>query len=402
MLARIDAARLSGRKVYLASASHERLVRAIAAHLGCFDGWFASGDTVNLSRQAKADSLTKEFGKNAFDYIGDARADLPVWKAARRAMLARSAPSLARNLRAGGVEYEILMPEQGRMRDWIRLLRPHQWVKNALIFIPLLTAHLFATQAFLQAFAAFIAFSLCASGVYIINDLVDIQADRQHVIKKERPFAKGALPLFGGIILVPVLIAAAFGVALQLSPGFQLALGTYLIITTAYSFFLKRKMLIDVITLALLYSLRVIAGGMAVNVEISQWLLAFSMFLFLFLALVKRYSEMAMLLDGGLSDSKIRNYKASDLPVIAALAAASGYSAVIVFSLYLSSDTVRALYRHPVILWPICPLFLYWISRVLLLSHRRVIPDDPVIFALKDRVSLLTVLLITLLGAAAT
>lgn len=401
VLTRIAEARAEGRKVYLASASDGELVGAIAEHLNCFDGWFASDGSINLARKAKAELLVREFGENGFDYIGNERSDLPVWKVARTAILVNAPASVVRRVKAGDTPSEILARPASNLKSWVKLLRPHQWAKNALVFAPVATAHLFNLQAFLAATLGFLAFSLCASSVYVVNDLVDIQSDRQHPTKKERPFARGAIPVLGGLVVAPALLLAAFAVAALVNPQFMLVLAGYLLTTTAYSFYLKRKLLIDAVTLAALYTLRVIGGAAAVGVEPSQWLLAFSMFLFLSLALIKRYTEMSQRLDAGLPDPENRNYRASDLSVISSLAASSGYSAVIVFSLYLSSDAVRPLYRYPNILWLACPVLLYWISRMLMMSHRRLMHEDPVVFALKDRVSQAAGVLIALLALAA-
>jgi 4-hydroxybenzoate polyprenyltransferase len=385
----IAEARKNGRQIYLVSASDRLLVERIARHLE-FDGWFASDGVTNLSGPRKLARLTKEFGQKSFDYIGNESNDLPVWMGARRALLVGGSSGAARRLKRSGIEHDVLSTKAGSLKAWFRLLRPHQWAKNALVFVPLLTSHLFNQTAFLQSITAFGAFCLCASGVYVLNDLVDIQADRKHPTKRERPFANGDVPILGGVVLGPILMALAFALGLALSGLFELVLGVYLAITVSYSFFLKRKVLLDVVALALLYTARIIAGAVAIDVTISQWLLGFSVFLFLSLALVKRYSEIVLRLDLGLPDAHNRGYRSDDIPVLSALAAAAGFNAVVVFSLYLSSDAVRSLYRRPDVLWLVCPLFIYWISRMLLLSHRRQLDDDPVVFALRDRTSLLT------------
>lgn len=401
VLASIVAARAQGRRTYLASASDERLVQAVAEHLNMFDGWYASDGVNNLSRDVKAAKLTEQFGMNGYDYIGNEIADLPVWENAHIRIVVNASSSVEKRLAHKGLAFERLLSSRPSMGGWLKLIRPHQWIKNALIVVPLLTAHQFIVNAYVHAALAFAAFSLCASSVYVLNDLVDIQADRQHPTKKNRPFASGTVPLLSGLALVPLLLSCAFGIGYFVSLSFIGVLATYLVLATAYTFSWKRKMLIDAITLAGLYTIRVIAGGVAIGVPISQWLLGFSMFHFLSLALIKRYSEMAIRFDAGLPDPTNRNYKAGDLPVIASLAASSGYSAVIVFFLYLSSDAVRALYRYPDILWLAGPLLLYWISRMLMLSHRRLMHDDPIIFALKDWVSLAILGLIGVLGFVA-
>ncbi len=402
VLARMRAAKAAGAPVYIASASNERLVRLVAEHLGV-DGWFGSSGVVNLSGAAKAKHLQERFGSKGFDYVGDSRADLPVWAEAETAVIVGARGGLRRRLSAGHGQVEIIEADAGHggLRAWLTLLRPHQWAKNALVAVPLLTAHAFSATALVQTALAIAAYSLCASSVYVINDLVDIQADRVHPTKRRRPFAAGDLPIIAGVCVAPVLLIAAVATAAFISLPFLAVLGVYYLSTSAYTFVLKRKMMIDVVTLAGLYTLRVVGGAAAIAVPVSEWLLAFSMFLFLSLALIKRHSEMAVRLDAGLPDPTNRNYRVTDLPLLIALAASAGYSAIIVFALYLSSPAVHALYRHPHILWLEIPLLLYWISRAIGLSHRRDMHDDPIVFALTDRVSLVTGALVGLVGLAA-
>jgi 4-hydroxybenzoate polyprenyltransferase len=244
-----------------------------------------------------------------------------------------------------------------------------------------------------------VAFSACASGVYLLNDLTDIQADRLHPTKQFRPLASGAIPVDHAVAAMPVLFLVSAGIALSVSPQFLLILFGYFLLTTAYSFSLKRKMMIDVVALAGLYSIRVFAGAIAIDVVLSEWLLGFSMFIFMSLALIKRYVELEVRLDLGMPDPENRNYKLGDLQLVAVMAAACGFNAVTVLALYLSSPDVHLLYRTPRLLWLLCPVIMYWISRMLLMAHRRYVPEDPIIFAVRDRVSLMTLgicLLITL------
>jgi 4-hydroxybenzoate polyprenyltransferase len=276
-------------------------------------------------------------------------------------------------------------------RTWAKLIRVHQWAKNALVFLPLLASHTFHWHAVGQALLAAIAFSLCASSVYLLNDLVDLQDDRSHWSKRHRPLASGAIPLAHALLVMPALLAASMLVAAAVSLPFLGVLVGYFALTTAYSFVLKRKMLIDVITLGGLYSVRVLGGAVAIDVIASKWLIAFSMCLFMSLALIKRYVELAARRDAKMPDATNRDYRASDLPVVSALAAATGFSAVVVFALYISSDAMATLYSRPELLWLVCPVLMYWIGRALMLAHRREMDDDPVVFALKDRVSLATV-----------
>ena len=273
---------------------------------------------------------------------------------------------------------------RSRIRIWAKLLRVHQYAKNGLVFVPMLTAQQLNAHAILLEIGAFVAFSLCASCVYIFNDLADIEADRAHPTKRNRPLAAGTIAPRTAVIVACLSLLAALAIAASVSLPFLCVLLAYFALTTAYTYSLKRKMFVDVVVLAMLYTIRVVGGAAAIGVETSEWLLAFSMFIFTALALVKRYTELSTLLDKAMEGPANRNYTVGDLPIVAALAAASGFNAVTVFALYVSSDAVRHLYRHPKFLWLICPILMYWIARVLMLSHRRLMDDDPVVFALKD------------------
>jgi 4-hydroxybenzoate polyprenyltransferase len=282
---------------------------------------------------------------------------------------------------------------QGRagIATWARALRVHQYIKNALVFVPIVTAHQFNYVAITSTLIAFVAFSLCASAVYVLNDMVDLEADRQHPTKRYRPLACGAIKPWQGRVAIPILLGLSFACTALVSLKFALALLSYLALTTAYSVRLKRKMLVDVVVLAMLYTIRVIAGAIAISVDMSTWLLAFSMFIFLSLALMKRYSELALRIDHKLSDPSTRNYKLGDLPVVGCLAVASGFNAVTIFALYISSPAVQQVYARPEVLWLACPVLTYWIGRAMILAHRRMMNDDPIVFAIKDPISRLTV-----------
>ncbi len=401
VLARIREASDAGRPVYLASASTQQLVAAVAAHLGFFTGWFASDETNNLSGARKAQRLVAEFGERGFDYIGNDKADLAVWARANKAIAIGTSPRVSRRLEqiAGDVEY--LHRERPTWRTWLKLLRVHQYAKNALIFVPLITAHQFSLDSIAKAALAFIAFSLCASSVYVLNDLADLRADRTHRSKRHRPLASGAIPPIHAIYAAPLLFASSVVVAACVSLAFLAVMFGYFMLTTAYSFVLKRKMLLDVVALAMLYAIRVVGGAVAIGVVISEWLLAFSMSIFASLALIKRYVELAGRADAKLPDPTNRNYKISDLQIVGALAAAAGLNAVTVFELYISSSAVHGLYRRPQLLWLICPILMYWISRALLMAHRRHLDDDPIVFALRDKNSLVAGAIIALLILAA-
>jgi 4-hydroxybenzoate polyprenyltransferase/phosphoserine phosphatase len=379
-----------GRPVYLASASHERLVSAVAEYLGLFTGWFATDEMTNCAGAVKAEKLVAAFGEGGFDYIGNDAADLPVWKRAAKSYAIRTPGKVARQLNQQCENVKHLSHVRPTWRTWARLLRVHQYAKNGLVFVPLLTNHLFTWPSFLQALLAAIAFSLCASSVYLLNDLVDLQDDRGHRTKRKRPLACGDIPLSQALLVIPLLFALSLALAGSISLGFLAALAGYFALTTAYSFFLKRKMILDVVALAGLYTMRVIGGAVALSVAVSPWLLAFMMSWFLSLALVKRYIELKGRREANLPDSKSRDYRNADFAMVGALAAAAGLNALTLFALYISSDKVQALYSHPHILWLVGPILAYWIARVLMLAHRGLMHDDPVVFALKDKVSLAT------------
>ncbi|MFT0879125.1 UbiA family prenyltransferase [Rhodopseudomonas sp. G2_2311] len=313
----------------------------------------------------------------------------------------RRPPHVRRSLRPAST-WILSPPPKGRVRSWVKLLRTHQWAKNALVLVPLLTAHKFGFGSLVDAIGAFLAFSLAASAIYVVNDLVDLGADRKHPTKRKRPLATGSVPILAALPVAFGLLAIAFALALLITPLFVIVLLAYLASTTAYTFFLKRKMLVDIVALASLYTLRVIGGAAAISVPISEWLLGFSMFIFTSLALIKRYVELAGRLDAGLPDPSNRNYRKSDLDVVTALAAAAGFNAVTVFALYISSDAVQPLYRHPKVLWLACPILMYWLGRVLMMAHRRLMDDDPVSFALRDWNSLLAFALIGCIMIAAS
>jgi 4-hydroxybenzoate polyprenyltransferase len=355
-----------GRPVYLASDHHDNaFVSAIAQHLGVFTAWSAPAESGRSVSEAPS---LPQSASHSFDYLGHAAA------------LPDGAIRISRPAR----EAEAAMRPAG-WRTWAKLLRVHQYAKNALILVPLLTAHQLGAEPVVTALLAAIAFSLCASSAYILNDLVDVKADRAHASKRHRPIASGVVSPRHAATAMALLLAAAVAIAAGVSLSFVGVLMGYLALTTAYSFKLKRIAMIDVVTLAVLYTIRVIAGAVAIGVTMSEWLFAFSLFIFMSLALVKRYIELSSRRSGERLMS--RDYFADDLPTIAVLAAAAGFNAVVVFTLYISSDTVRALYSHPQALWIGCPILMYWIARVMLLARRGQIDDDPVIFALRDRAS---------------
>jgi 4-hydroxybenzoate polyprenyltransferase len=274
------------------------------------------------------------------------------------------------------------------LRDVIEAMRLYQWVKNLLIFAVLIANHTFTDLGgWTRTGLAFLAFGLCASSVYLLNDLLDLQLDRLHARKRERPFASGRLPLTLGLGLAALLLVIAAIIATFLPPLFVVVLATYFVTTSAYSLWLKRKVLVDVFVLASLYTLRVIAGAAAATIVPSFWLLAFSMFLFLSLAMVKRYAELIDSRDDSGAAAPGRGYNFADLEVLASLGASSAFTAVLVLALYINSDSVMPTYRLPEAIWLLCPLLLYWLSRLWILARRHRLDDDPIVFAAGDWVS---------------
>jgi 4-hydroxybenzoate polyprenyltransferase len=376
-------------------------VEAIAEEVGGFDGVIASDGVQNLSADRKAESLVARFGSQNFDYVGNSADDLAVWPHAATAYAIGAHDAVLRRLRRSHEGVEEIPRVRPTLRDWLRALRIHQYAKNTLIFVPVFTAHRLDPPILAAALVAFVAFSICASSAYLLNDLVDLKADRTHRTKWRRPLAHGDIPIAEAVLLIPVLFAASAIMAASVSLELLLVLLLYCAVTTAYSFYLKRKVMIDVIVLAGLYTIRVVAGGVATGLPLSEWLLAFSIFIFTSLALIKRYVELTAKLDKALPDSKDRGYKVGDVGVVTALAAASGINAITVLAFYVSSDAVVALYSRPLILWLLCPLMLYWLSRVLFVAHRRRLHDDPIVFALKDRVSRWVFVLVIVVVVAA-
>lgn len=399
----LKAERESGRPLILATASHERYAQAISAHLGLFDKTFASNESVNLSAHKKREKLVAEYGEKGFDYAGNSHDDIAVWQSADRAYVVNPSSGVERAARKIGNVERVIESRPPSAKTWARSLRLHQWLKNLLIFVPLLAGHkLSSPDLAFAAIVAFLTFGLCASSVYLLNDLLDLEDDRHHPVKRKRPLASGALPLTWGLALFPVLLVGSFAMAWFFLPWrFSVVLLGYYALTLAYSMFLKRQVMVDVVVLAMLYTIRIIAGTAAVGALLTFWLLAFSMFIFLSLALVKRYAELHSMKARGLVKTRGRGYVASDLPLISSLGTASGYLAVLVLALYIQDAKTASMYRHPQVIWLACPLLLYWVSRTWIIAHRGLMHDDPIVFAARDRISLAVVVLCGLVFWAA-
>jgi 4-hydroxybenzoate polyprenyltransferase len=390
----IRRARAQGRRVVLATASDELLATSVAQHLGMFDHVMASDGTSNLSGVRKLDAIHADAAGHAFCYAGNDRVDLKVWQGAQAAVVVSSSAGLRRRVsQLTSIEEHVDVPRPS-LRNFLYGLRLHQWLKNLLVFLPLLPIIGSVTQSMmLGAISMFFAFSLCASAIYVFNDLLDLEADRHHHRKKERPFASGVISIAQAIPLALVLLGASAALAAFTLPPIAVAtLVGYVLLTTAYSALLKRRMLVDVFALAMLYTTRILAGSAATEVEPSFWLLGFSMFMFLSLALAKRYVEIGEMRSRAQSAVKGRAYIADDGVFILATGLASGQLSILTLSLYLNDPSVAQRYGHPYGLWLLCPLLLYWLVRIWLKAHRGELHDDPVVFAATDRISRVIVL----------
>ncbi|HEX8523948.1 MAG TPA: UbiA family prenyltransferase [Tepidisphaeraceae bacterium] len=390
LLAHLRELRAGGTRLVLATSAFESIAHRVAQHLGIFDDVVATDDQHNLTGPGKTAALVQKFGEKGFDYAGNEAVDLDVWKHARRALVVGPSSLAERASKHAPVDRVLPAPKlTGSVLA--RTLRIHQWSKNLLLFVPLITGHQLTSKLHLtHAIVGFAAFCLTASAVYITNDLLDIPVDRRTPGKKNRPLAAGNLSIKLAMILALLCVISAAAAASLLPHVFALVLVAYFALSLSYSIYFKRKLLLDVYFLGGLYTIRVIAGSAATLIRPSAWLLAFAMFLFFSLALVKRFAELQKNAETQISDAHGRNYRVSDQFAIAGLGTSSGFLSVLVLALYINSAEVLKLYHTPDVLWLLCPLFMYWISRVWLIAFRGAMNIDPVLFALRDKVSYLT------------
>jgi 4-hydroxybenzoate polyprenyltransferase len=387
----------AGRRIVLTTAADESIALEVAAKVGLFDEVIASDGVRNLSAHNKRAELVARYGERGFDYVGNERADEPVWRSARKAIVVGDGQQVERARRLTEVE-RCFPPQRSGPLVWLKAVRLHQWVKNILIFLPAVLAHqIFLPAVLIKCLLAFISFGACASSVYLFNDLLDLTSDRQHPRKFKRPFASGALSASRGALLGMVLFFCSASLAWYVDWKFAAVLAGYYALTWAYSLRLKRTALVDVMTLAGLYTARIIAGAAATSIPLSFWLLAFSVFIFLSLGFVKRYTELAEARKANKMSSHGRGYSSSDLPLLMTLGVSAGYCTIVVIALYINSPDSQALYRHHKPLWLVCPLLLFWISRVWLLTTRGDMHDDPVVFAVRDPTSLVVVAIMGLI-----
>ncbi len=376
----------AGRKLILATAADQSVANRVADYFGFFSEVIASDGEINRKAGYKRDALVSRFGTGGFDYAGNATDDLLVWAAANRTIVVNPSASVRHALR--GNEALVFEDRPPTWKAWLKALRVHQWLKNVLIFLPMILAHELTTPVlYVQAVIAFFAFSFLASAIYVVNDLMDLHADQHHPRKCRRPFAAGNLSLLAAVESVPGLVVLSFLLAQCLPASFSFILLGYLTITTCYSWRLKQLALFDVLTLAVLYTVRILAGTAAYGVETSSWLIAFSLALFLSLALVKRYAELreTLLAHPEKIGARGRGYHADHLPWLLWGGIVSGAASSVVLGLYITSDKVVQFYKTPAALWILCPLVLYWIGRIWHLAANGVLKDDPLEFAAHDR-----------------
>lgn len=383
--------RESGADLVLATASDRRIANAVSEHLGIFDEVMGT-EKHNLSSSRKRTALVDKFGEKGYSYIGNSHADIAVWKSAKTIHVANPDMGVLKAARKIGVIANVFNDRSNYFKSLLKLLRVHQWSKNLLIFIPLLASHQILNIPLLtNSILAFVAFSLCTSSVYILNDLLDLHHDRLHPSKKNRPVTAGRFPILHACALCPAFLITAFTVSLLALPlFFTVILACYYLLTLAYSLFLKRVVMLDVVILAMLYIMRVLAGAAALSIVASAWILAFCMFLFLSLAFMKRCSELLDARKKGDNTKPLgRNYYPADLELLSSFGGSSGYISVLVLALYINDVVAASLYSNPEWMWAACPLLLFWLSRNWLLAHRGEMHEDPVLFAVKDRVSML-------------
>ncbi len=399
LLEHLKAERAKGRRIILVTASNQGPGERVAQHIGIFDEVLASDAEINLAGKAKLRTLVQKFGEKGFDYIAGAPIDLTIWPHANKAILVNPKRGVEKAARRSSNVEQVFDDRKQGLTAYLKAVRAYQWFKNLLVFVPLVAAaHKLADPiAVLQALMAFIAFSLCASSGYILNDLLDLPADRSHPRKRHRAFAAGTVSPVSGALLTPVFLLAGIVAALGLPLIFLGLLIAYVIVSISYSVYLKTRAGVDVLVLAGLYTLRVIAGAVAIQEQPSFWLMAFSISIFLSLAMAKRVAEMQLYIQDFSHPIQGRGYRVSDLEALSDMGIASGYISVLVIALFVNNQDVMRAYAQPEWLWMICPLLLYWVTRLWLKTRRGEMHDDPLLYAVRDRqsrlVGVLTVLI---------
>lgn len=379
------------RKLILASASNEKFVGKIAEFLGIFDHFIGSDENNNFSGHKKAQKLKALLGSDNYIYAGNSSDDLPIWNRCKNAIIVNLPRSIKNKLNQNSIDISSeLSKEKTNFITLIECLRIYQWTKNLLIFVPLLFAQQFVdSNIFFNSLIAFIVFGMCASSIYILNDLLDIEDDRRHRTKKNRPIPSGKISLVHSLFLVPILLVISFYISTRFLPTeFNIILLAYLFMTVTYSFYLKSKILIDVLILACLYTLRIMAGTAAINESYSFWLITFSIFVFFSLALIKRCSELLLAKQANSLTISFRDYQPNDIDLLLPLGASSGLISVLILALFIDSDQIAQKYTSPELLWFLIPITIYWLTRAWMITHRGKMDDDPIVFAIKDKTSI--------------
>jgi len=377
----------NGGRTVLVTATNHTLAKNISEYLKIFDEVFGSSDDKNLKDLVKAKFLVDRYGENNFYYMGDSKADLSVWQVSSKIITVNAVSSLRKKTEKLDKPFEHLETKKSSLYLYLTALRPHQWLKNILIFAPMLAAHDLNFITLAKSVLAFISFSIISSSVYILNDLLDLNADRDHPRKCFRPLASGSVSIAYASFLIFGLLVVGLVIAALLGWIFLITIIIYYLLTTIYSISLKRIIVIDLCLLAGFYIMRIVSGGLATGIDLSVWLLTFSIFLFLSLAAIKRQAELVDILKHGKYSAKGRGYVVDDLPIITTIGFVSGYVAVLIMVLYVNSSEVQNLYSTPNALWGICCVLLFWLSRMLIITQQGKMFDDPVLFAYKDRVS---------------
>lgn len=385
---KIKELKTSGNKVYLVTASPQKIADNVGKYIDLFDGVYGSSKNVNLKGEEKKSFLNKKFGKKNYQYFGNSFDDINVWKDSNRAYLVNASTRVKNIIKKEKIPFEIMDSSKNMLEIFMSAIRVKQWIKNILIFIPIVAGQAYSLENFLLSIYAFLSFSFVASGAYIFNDLLDIKADRCHNIKKNRVFASGKMQLETGLFLGIILWIIGLIISLNLNFIFIIILVLYLIITSLYSVKIKMVPIIDLCTLASLYTLRIWSGSVAIEIHLSVWLFVLSIFLFLSLACVKRLSEIVNNEKTGNLTIKNRGYELKDISIVQSMAISSGYAATIVFALYLNSTEIIKYYSFPQALWGMWVILLYWINYIIFMAHKGKIYEDPVVFAIKNRISL--------------
>lgn len=388
VLHKIKLEKHAGSHIVLASASHQHWVTSVADHVGLFDEAHGTSAALNLKGKNKLAYLRRRFPLDKTTYIGDSTADLPIWKAVATSVVVNPSRAMTRILNASHIDHQSLGKPAPFLQSLSKAIRLHQWAKNVLLFVPLIMAHkVLDLTIWTNAVIGFFAFSFLASSVYVLNDLLDLSADRAHPKKRHRPFASGALSITTGLALLPVLLGLAFALAFQLPVYFGLTLLGYFLLNLGYSFRLKKTHSLDVVLLASMYTIRIFAGGAATAILVSDWLLAFSTFFFFGLAVLKRFTEVAKMV--ARRSVSGRGYLSDDKQTLLTLGIGSSLLSTVILALYLNSPQVAALYSHPQHLWLILPIMLYWNTRLWIQANRNEVDSDPVVHALRDKISYL-------------